>query len=122
MDSEAKLESNTSVPVNSTTFDLVRTPEVATLEFAPILGEQLALRYGTYGVWRSNVTFPANATNVWFQFRTGVGLPLEDVSYGNTTGSGHEDTFNNPPPSSAATLDPSLSSTLVLLVALYLFC
>ena len=64
--------------VQATSFDLVPSSLAASqLSFAPILVEQLTVRYGAFGVWRSNVTFPGGATDLDYEIRSGIGPVLE---------------------------------------------
>ena len=68
----------TGATIKPTTFNLVLTPSsVAHLDFAPIVAEQLTVRYGTFGVWRSNATFPVGAANFDYQIRSGIGPILD---------------------------------------------
>jgi hypothetical protein len=64
---------STEQSVSPTTFNLVSNFNLTLMSVSPVVSEQLTVQYGTFGVWRSNVTFPQGASDVWYQVRTGIG-------------------------------------------------
>lgn len=83
----------------------------ANVAFASILDEQMQTRYGHYYVWSANVTFPKGYSSLLYNYSTGIGAILHNVSMAATNGSDYLSTGNASDASSLAT------SILLLLIA-----
>jgi hypothetical protein len=107
------LGNSTWVDVTPTTFNLVTTLDPPSL--VPILNEQLTLEYGTFGIWRSNVSFPVGEGYITYQVRTAIGDPI--VAGTTPTSNSTVSNTNASDASFIHTTSVALNLLLVLLIA-----